>query len=320
MKHLISILKNLIESSIDFPSEDLPLDIWQKEGDSYILKPELKEKILDALSQYPDLDLLDIADNIHIVGSIGTNLYDEDADIDIHIVPNPEKLPTKDPDELQELQRNVMNWFKNNRDEKDWYVNEHPFEVYLQLNPTQDYYSDTIYDLLEDKWLKPHRKYDLTYNPYEIYGNVFTEIQKLTAPADIAIGELRRDVIDYNRLTDAMKKLSKSQKEKLKGMLETKLDELEDDIENLAKNKEVWRDVRHKNNISTTELEDDISKLTQSDEWKQGNAIFKLIDRYAYMTLINNLNKLIDGQDLSDDDIPKIEELLKKFNNTGSNK
>ena len=313
MKHLISILKNLIESSIDFPSEDLPLDIWQKEGDSY-LKPELKEKILDALSQYPDLDLLDIADNIHIVGSIGTNLYDTDADIDIHVVPDINKLGTEDPGELEQLQRDVMNWFKNNRDEKDWYVNEHPFEVYLQLNPTQDYYSDTIYNLLEDKWLKPYRKYDLDYNPYEVYGNVFTEIQKLTAPADIAIGELRRDVIDYNRLTDAMKKLSKSQKEKLKGMLETKLDELEDDIDNLVKNKEIWREVRRKNNINTDEFIDDISKLTQSDEWKQGNAIFKLIDRYAYMSLVNNLNKLIDGQDLSDDDIPKIEELLKKFN------
>lgn len=319
MKNLIPVLKHINESSIDFPSEDLPLDIWQKEEDSYILKPELKEKILDALSQYPDLDLLNIADNIHIVGSIGTNLYDKDADIDIHIVPDSDKLPTKEPDELEQLQRNVMNWFKNNRDEKDWYVNEHPFEVYLQLNPTQDYYSDTVYNLLDDEWLKPYRKYDLDYNPYEIYGNVFTEIQKLTAPADVAIGELRRDVIDYNRLTDAMKKLSKTQKEKLKGMLETKLDELEDDIDNLVKNKEIWREVRHKNNINTDEFIDDISKLTQSDEWKQGNAIFKLIDRYAYMSLVNNLNKLIDGQDLSDDDIPKIEELLKKFNDIKGN-
>ena len=311
MIKLLEELRNLFkESSISFPSEDLPLDIWLKTEDSYILQPELKEKILNALSKYPNLDLLGLAEAIHIVGSIGTNLYDEDADIDIHIVVDPEKVI--DPEETQ---RDVMNWFKNNRNENDWYVGLHPYEVYLQLNPVQDYYSDTVYNLLTDEWLKPHKTYELNYNPYAVYGDVFDELQQLAAPADIAIGELRRDVIDYNRLMKAIQKTTPEIQEELKIYLEDKLAEIEIDIEELAKNKEIWRAVRHSNSIMTDDPIEDIKNLAQSDAWKRGNSMFKFLDRYQYFSLVNSLNKLLDNESLTDEDVPKIEELLKEFSN-----
>lgn len=314
MIELLEELRKLVESSVSFPSKDLPLDIWAKVSDGYVLKPDLKEKILTALSKYPYLDLLGLAEAVHIVGSIGTNLYDKDADIDIHVVVDPDNV-----DNPEETQRAVMNWFKNNRDAEDWWINSHPFEVYLQLDPIQDYYSDTIYDLLSDTWLKPHKTYELNYNPYEIYGSVFDELQQLTAPADIAIGELRRDVIDYNRLIDAIKEASPEVQIELEEYLENKLTELTQDIEELAKNKEIWRGVRHNNSIITSDMTPDevlanIQELSQSDEWKRGNAIFKFLDVYQYMTLTNNLKKLIDGDELTEADVPKIEEFLKEFN------
>ena len=147
-------LEDLQESTASFPSEDLPLDIWDKTEDSYVLKPELKETILDALAQYPDLDLLDSAQHIRIVGSIGTNLYDEDADIDVHIEPKPSVLEGKSEEELEELQRSIMSWFKQERETQGWYVNQHPLEVFFTLSPMSDYFSDTVYDLLSDSWIK----------------------------------------------------------------------------------------------------------------------------------------------------------------------
>lgn len=303
------------ESSVDFPSTDLPLDIWDKEDDKYVLNLDLKTRIFQALSAYPKIDLMNLAKQIHIVGSIGTNLFDDEADIDIHIIPHEDKLPNNI--DLLELQKDIMNWFKNNRDENNWYVNKHPFEVYLQLDPTQDYYSDTMYDLFNDEWVKPFKKYDMSYNPYEIYGGVFDEIQKLTSPADVAIGELRRDVIDYNRLSNAMKKLDKDNKIKLKDMLQGKLDEIEVDINNLSQNKDIWRAIRRRNSGSSIDLKDDLEQLKtlkHSDEWNKDNFIFKIIDRYYYMNLINNLNKLIEDGHLENDDVPKIEKILKDFN------
>ena len=226
-------------------------------------------------------------------------------------------------DTPEETQRDVMNWFKNNRDEEDWWVGSHPFEVYLQLDPIQDYYSDTIYDLLSDEWLKPHKTYELDYNPYEVYGNVFDKLQQLTAPADLAIGELRRDVIDYNRLMEAVQNADVAVQVKLQKYLDEKLDELESDIEELAKNKEIWRGVRHNNSIVTSDMSPDdilanIKDLAQSDEWKQGNALFKMLDVYQYMVLTNNLKKLLDGGELTDADVPQIEQFLQEFNTFGN--
>lgn len=319
LEELRKLAGEIAESSIDFAKEDLPVSVWSKDGEEYRIQPELKEKILDALSAYPYLDLLNIAKAVHVVGSIGTNLYREGADVDIHVVPDTDKLPTQNLEELQELQKDIMNWYKNNRDEFNYYADGFPFEVYLQLNPVQDYYSDTVYDLLSDEWLKPHKMYDLNYNPYEVYNSVFDEIQALTAPADVAIGEIRRDVIDYNRLMDAMKATTPEIREELEFYLEDKLEELKQDIEVLAQNKEVWRGVRHNNSIITADMTPDevlehIQELSQSEEWQHGNFLYKLIDLYQYMSITNNLKKLIDGDELSDEDVPKIEEILKDFN------
>ena len=329
MRRLINRLRRVVneclqenglhESSVDFAKPDLPVSVWSRDGEKYRIQPELRERILDALSAYPYLDLLDIAKEIHVVGSIGTNLYREGADVDIHVVPDTDKLPTQDIDELQELQKDVMNWYKNNRDELGYYADGFPFEVYLQLNPVQDYYSDTVYDLLNDTWLKPHKMYDLNYNPYAVYGDVFDEIQQLTAPADVALGELRRDVIDYNRLLDAMKSTTPEIKEELSYYLDDKLDELKQDIDTLAQNKEIWRGVRHNNSIISGDMTPDevlahIEELAQSDEWKQGNFLYKLLDLYQYLAITNNLKKLINGDELTEEDVPKIEKLLKDFN------
>lgn len=312
MKSLIPILRQIIESSIDFPSNGLYNEVWTETEDGYKLRPELKEQVLAALREYPDLDLLDIAKEIHIVGSIGTNLYNDDADLDIHILPDMEKLPTKDIDELTELQKQVMDWFKNNRDERGWYVaGTHPYEVYLQLDPQQDY-SSNCYDLLTDTWITEPILYPLNYNPYEVFGQVFDELKELCKPFDIQFGELRRDTIDYTRLMDAIKKAPEEAKQGLKVTLEQKLQELEEDIEQLVQNREVWRNVRRRNTV-TTQLAQDIKELQQSPEWQNDNAIFKFIDRYEMMNVLKGLKDIIDDGEVTDDEVPEIQDLIKQF-------
>jgi len=89
---LEKILEDVKESSIDFPQESLDLAIWDKKDDTYTLREDVKKKILGVLEEYPDVSLLEIAEEIHIVGSLCTNQYLDSADLDIHIVPNMEKL------------------------------------------------------------------------------------------------------------------------------------------------------------------------------------------------------------------------------------
>ena len=271
-------MDDLQESTASFPSEDLPLDIWDKDEEgNYKIKPELKEMILDALSQYPDANLLDMAQSIKIVGSIGTNLYDEDADIDVHIEPKPEAIENKSEEELAEFQRDVMNWFKNERKEKGWFVNQHPMEVYFSLSPIQDYFSDTVYDLLTDEWIKPVKKYSMDYNPYKEYGDLFTELDQVLAPADIILSKIRRMILNA--------KHSKGHAD---------LREYEEDIRKsipeLKDLKEGWREIRRRNSVKLPDvLPEDPSTLEHPDSWKKDNTSFKLIGMLGYMNVVNAL-------------------------------
>lgn len=305
-------LEDMQESTASFPSEDLPLDIWDKTQDGYILKPELKENIIEALKQYPNVPLLDIAESIKIVGSIGTNLYDEDADIDIHIEPKAEALEGKSEEELAELQRDIMKWFKDNRDEYGWYVNAHPYEVYFQLNPASDYFSDTVYDLLTDEWIKVPKKYAMDYNPYTAYGDIFTEIDEFLAPVDVLIGKLHRSIKDVAKLKTAGDSLKASKEE----LLEQASESIRKTILELDKVKAGLHEIRSRNQAELPdELPEDPEELQLSDKWKRDNTVFKFIGSiYGYKELVSKLSKLLDDQDqLLPDAIDKIPAILSEF-------
>lgn len=94
---MIELLEKILaprveESSIDFPQADLDSSVWDKKGETYTIKPEVKNKILEIVKRYPKFPLLEIAKEIHIVGSIATNQFLSDADLDIHVVPDVRKL------------------------------------------------------------------------------------------------------------------------------------------------------------------------------------------------------------------------------------
>lgn len=298
-------IEDIQESTASFPSEDLPLDIWDKVDNTYKIKSELKENILDALSQYPEIALLDIAKSIKVVGSIGTNLYDEDADIDIHIEPNPEFLEGKSEEELAEIQRDVMNWFKNEREAKGWFVLQHPYEVYLQLNPIQDYFSDTVYDLLSDEWIKSPKKYDMSYNPYTQYGDIFTELDEVVAPADVLLGKIHRDIRDIKKLQ------GKNQEETLK----EQYDGIAQSILALKECKEQWRLIRRRNSAEVpSELPEDPETLQHPDAWKRDNTLFKFLDQYKYFDVVNKLSNLLDDSDhLVLESVDQIPTILSEF-------
>ena len=80
------------ESVIDFPKATLCPEIWEKVVDQngmnevWKLIPEVKAKIMNFIQKLADLAKLQFPNEIHITGSITSNSYTENADIDIHIL------------------------------------------------------------------------------------------------------------------------------------------------------------------------------------------------------------------------------------------
>ena len=297
LKKIKQLITALNESSIDFPQQSPPKEVWSFSAEDYKLRPEVRNKIIDALSEYPESDLLGLAEDIHIVGSITSNTYDDSSDIDIHIIPKEGKVPKKE--ELS-FTKKVMKWYKDNRDEKDWYVGKYPFEVFIQFDNASDMESVGVYSVKRNKWLKKPTLQNKNYNPYEIFKDVFSDIKSILDKTDTTIMDLRRDVLDYKFLSTALSRAPKLAQKQILRALKQKLSSMEKDIESLASDKEVWKQSRRLYRAGTK-------------NWDNKNAQYKMIARYLYGKLVSNLEDLIEDKELSDNEVVEVEKALQKF-------
>ncbi|MBE3101907.1 MAG: hypothetical protein IMZ47_06515, partial [Firmicutes bacterium] len=144
-----SLNKSMFESLIDFAQSGLDPDVWVQDGKgAYSLAPGVEEKIMGFIKRYPGGDLLALADNIHVLGSITTNQYLEDSDLDVHIF-------LKDASKWNEdIVWEVKGWFDRSAKSFGAHIGKHTIEVFIQLHPSVDYLSPGFYDLTNHKWIK----------------------------------------------------------------------------------------------------------------------------------------------------------------------
>ena len=294
---------DMMESSIDFPKTDLPKDIWDKDGESYVLKPDVKDKILQALATYPKLQLVEWADEIRLVGSITSNQYEKGADIDVHLVGDASNSPGGMS--AEELKGDVYRFFKK----ADYPIGDFHIEVYTQTNPPQDYMSVGVYNLKNDQWEKGPDKKEQGFNPYEAYEEIFDKIKTLAKEADLKLGELKRDVIDYDVIAKALSYVPNESKAKIKEELQKRLDEIEEDIKVLMKDKLEWINAR-KLASSPTTREQALNDLELAKEFGEKNAIFKFLNRYQYIKVISVLEKMIEDDNINAEEMDKLQSLL----------
>ncbi len=294
----------LSESLIDFARPGLSPHVWTFENGEYHLSSSASKKILSVLEQVPKNFILGTAAEMHIVGSITTNLYADDTDVDLHIVPrNPDEWSEDDVD-------TVRVWFEQNRDSIGGYIGTHPLEVYIQTNPNQDLLSEGAYDVKTHKWLKGPKVFSEGYNPYEDFTDIADEIRSSAEDADLLLGELKRDVIDYDTIRAALSKMSPDQRKKFLTTLQGKLEEIEQDIEKLVSMKKEWVSTRKSSSQPTTP-EQALEDIEMAKKWRDSNAIFKFLTRYRYLKVIKDLGELIKGDDdLEADDVITIKRII----------
>ena len=293
--------ENIGESLIDFAQPDLDLQVWNKDSHGrYSLAPTAEAAIMEFIASYPSGDLLAQIDNLHIVGSITTNQYSDDADIDVHIFP-------KNPEMWDENKVwGVKGWFDNNK----VFIGKHPIEIFVQLNPSTDYLSPGFYDVTNHKWIKGPKVMPEDYDPYDDFSDIAGELKNSVTSADLLIGELKRDVIDFETVQKAMNNMSSENKQKFLAALEIKLKEIEEDIDSLVQHKDKWVFNRR---LKAEPISPEIAlkDVELAKQWRDSNAIFKFIGRYHYITVINKLRQLVkDDDDVSSNDVDVIKGII----------
>lgn len=291
------------ESAIDYPKAELCSAVWDS---SNKLLPEVKEVLLKQLKLYTPLDLEGLATEIRIVGSIGTNQYVADADIDLHLLVEESSLPKdKTPEEWQ---KEVKAFFK---EDELLQIDDHPVEVYLQYDFEQEEgYAAAIYNVRTDEWEQGPLIVPLDFDPYEYYAEVLPEVQEEVVKVDVALGEMFRDVSDYEEMMNSLETIPTVAKQKILKSMKLKLNEITEKIEGLAAVRQEWKDDRQSASTASAEAVKKSASLRKN--WRDENAKFKFIQRYGYIDLIVKLEQFIKTDKmLTNDEIPILKRILK---------
>ena len=151
----------------------------------------------------------------------------------------------------------------------------------------------------------------MSYNPYIAFKDIFNEIKEVAGQADIEIGELKRDLTDFKVIKAALSKLPEEYVKELKKTLEDKVQEINNDVEDLLKFKAKIRDERRQ--LSSPDSKKEALERRSDPKWKKIDAIFKFIARYGYLELISEIEKISGNKKpiaVTEPEITKIEKVV----------
>ena len=143
-----------------FESQDeLNSKIWEKKGNSYSMRPEVRKKLLETSNIFIDfLGIEILVTDIIMIGSLVNYNWSKYSDIDLHIVVNFNQFPTNSQDlyvEFFDLKKVIFNQKHNIK------MFGYDVECFVQ-NESEATFSSGIYSILYDMWVNEPKKLDKT--------------------------------------------------------------------------------------------------------------------------------------------------------------
>lgn len=291
------------ESVIDFPKEGLCPEIWEKVvsqdglNETWQLKQEVRQQVqqlYDMLKSAVQVKL----DIIHITGSITSNSYTENADIDMHLLAS--------SFEATDEEAEVLNKQLRDRYSEKVFIGKHPIEVYFQPSKFQDLMSVGCYDVFTGKWLVGPELTSKDFNPYKEY---YTEVQ---AKSEDLAQQIRNMVFSIYEIAVVYKKnVGTDFAQSVRPILVGKLAEVQKLYDSIRAMRKVY---------SSPQSEEEALKFRSSRKWKVADAAFKLFDKYGYTAIMKQFiedYKLISSSAAVDEEV--VEDILATVKNYISN-
>lgn len=288
--------EELNDSVIDFPKDSLCLEVWEKVIDKngvnevWQLKPEIRttiQQLVETLASQTKINFTDI----HITGSITSNSYTQNADIDVHLLID---QYTSNSEQDNQINQTLIKAYKSIG---KIFVGKHPIEVYFQPNKFQDLMSVGCYDLTKNKWLVGPDFTDQSFNPFSEY---YQEIQQ---SSEEILQKIRNVIFSIYEIAIVCKKNHSTELyPSLRPILVNKLT----DVQSL------YDEIRNKRKVySTPTSAEEALAFRNLRKWKVADAAFKLLDKYGYTAILKQFiedYKLL--QQSTEVDIEVIENIL----------
>lgn len=279
---------DLFEAVIDQTRPTLDLAVFDKHGSKYEMKPSIKEWIKDIVGEI-ESEIVKINDYF-IKGSILSFQWLDHTDVDLLL--EAPKMSEEDRDRLQDE-------IDDKYEALSIPGTEHPLQIYLNAGPYDHDNADGLYYLDDRGWEK---------GPYNLRIDVkdyMNKFGKIVSSIDMTTGELKRDIIDY----ELIKKLPSDEVNHLASELQSKLDEINDNIENIVFQFKHLRDMRH-TAFSDDMSPNDIIKYGSKNKLPE-NVIWKLLERYHYVKVMRDIKELAgDDQEIEDHEIDDVKSRL----------
>ena len=112
-------------------------------------------------------------------------------------------------------------------------------------------------------------------------------------------------------LKEGLSKISSDKKQEVKKLLDKKLKEIYDSVDNLVELKADIRDSRKAS--SAPKSEEEAKKLRKNKKWQLADAAFKMIAKYGYLQLISDLEQVKDSKSkFLDKDVKSLQKIIIK--------
>lgn len=269
------------ESVLDYPNgNSLDSKIWDKDDDSWTLKSNISSKIKE-VSEYIASKLKLKNPKAFIVGSICTNSYSDDSDIDLHI--EVENLKTKSEDFMHKLNKKARDEFKSKFEGLEF--GGHSVEIYIQNNKFQDMGSRGAYDVDNDEWIAEPTIMDSEFDPYEEYFEKSID----SLEHDDLISKASKVIFDAGIISNVIINIKDNGK-----FLEKMFSKLEDISK---RSKEIFDLIRlSRKTSSTPKNEKDSEKMRKDKKWNINDAAFKLMGNIGVLAILKDVANIKDAE------------------------
>ena len=259
-----------VESVLDQPQNDLCKEVWKKDKDgNYSLRPEAHQKISNIVNWIIEKFDLDNP-SVNITGSITSNSYSKDSDIDVHIY-SPSIPQDKADNYNKQLRIAYEETFKDSFSETDK-IGSHPIEVYFQVNQLQDMMSVGCYDFLNKKWIVGPDFENIQFDPYsEYFDDDMAYVDGILTDMRNTIFEIYELCIVYKNSKDIAFKGEVASK------ILMKMKEAADLFDNMRKMRTAY---------STPISKEDALQKRSSRKWKIADSSFKMMDKFGYLPIM----------------------------------
>ena len=288
-------MKTFIESIIDIPRKTYAPAVFDDADTSNPkIKSSVKKLIDDQLAifakEYPVV-------KTSLIGSILTKRYRNDADLDINVLFD---VP-KDKQEEERLRLSKKYLSASSADSvqgKEIPGSKHPINYYFITDKVtyddQNKKADAVFDIESNKFIKKPEDFTFDINLY------IKEFDRKVQELDVVKGELKRDIIDYDELTE----LNPDDVLNLQDKINSKLEEIEDDIEQIVKIGD-GVDAERRAAFDKDMTPDEIRTYGVKNRLPK-NVIYKMLEKYHYLKFYKKCKKILDDGEVTDAEIDSL--------------